>query len=140
MARIFWSTNRFGEGRRRAGPSAWTAMAVRWNFACCTSSSSPATAISNARMFGSISQPSSDSCRRAKMMDAETTGRPNQKRRTRKELLQAASRLMKQGRKPSLEEIDEEALVSRATAYRYFPGVEAWLVEASLDEIGRAHV
>jgi AcrR family transcriptional regulator len=60
-------------------------------------------------------------------------GRPNQKRRTRKDLLQAASRLAKQGRKPSLEEIAEEALVSRATAYRYFPSVEALLLEAALD-------
>jgi AcrR family transcriptional regulator len=67
------------------------------------------------------------------MADAEKTGRPNQKRRTRKDLLQAASRLMKQGRKPSLDEIAEEALVSRATAYRYFPGLEALLLEASLD-------
>jgi AcrR family transcriptional regulator len=66
-------------------------------------------------------------------MDAEKTGRPNQKSRTRKDLLQAASRLMKQGRKPSLEEIAAEALVSRATAYRYFPRVEALLLEASLD-------
>jgi AcrR family transcriptional regulator len=40
---------------------------------------------------------------------------------------------MKQGRKPSLEEIAKEALVSRATAYRYFPSVEALLLEASLD-------
>ena len=67
------------------------------------------------------------------MIDAEKTGRPNQKSRTRKDLLQAASRLMKQGRKPSLEEIAEEALISRATAYRYFPRVEALLLEASLD-------
>jgi AcrR family transcriptional regulator len=66
-------------------------------------------------------------------MDAEKTGRPNQKTRTRKDLLQAAARLMKQGRKPSLEEIAEEALVSRATAYRYFPRVEALVLEASLD-------
>jgi AcrR family transcriptional regulator len=64
---------------------------------------------------------------------AETQGRPNQRRRTRKDLLQAAARLMKQGRKPGLEEIAEEALVSRATAYRYFPKVEALLLEASLD-------
>ena len=63
----------------------------------------------------------------------DKTGRPNQKRRTRKDLLQAAARLMKQGRKPSLEEIAEEALVSRATAYRYFPNVEALLLEAPLD-------
>jgi AcrR family transcriptional regulator len=65
--------------------------------------------------------------------EADRTGRPNQKRRTRKDLLQAASRLMRQGRSPSLEEIAEEALVSRATAYRYFPSVEALLLEASLD-------
>lgn len=59
--------------------------------------------------------------------------RPNQRLRTRKDLLRAASRLMKQGRKPSLEEIAEDALVSRATAYRYFPNVEQLLLEASLD-------
>jgi hypothetical protein len=41
-------------------------------------------------------------------------GRPNQKRRTRKDLLLAAARLMKQGRQPVLEEVAEEALVSRA--------------------------
>jgi AcrR family transcriptional regulator len=66
-------------------------------------------------------------------MDAEVSGRANQRRRTRKDLLDAASRLMKQGRKPSLEEIAEEALVSRATAYRYFPNVEVLLHEASFD-------
>ena len=61
------------------------------------------------------------------------TGRPNQSTRTRKDLLEAALALMKQGRSPTLEEIAEEALVSRATAYRYFPSVEALLVEASFD-------
>jgi AcrR family transcriptional regulator len=40
---------------------------------------------------------------------------------------------MKDGRKPSLDEVAEAALVSRATAYRYFPNIEALLVEASLD-------
>jgi AcrR family transcriptional regulator len=62
-----------------------------------------------------------------------SSGRPNQRSRTRKDLLRAASRLLKQGRNPNLEEIAEEALVSRATAYRYFPSVEALLVEASFD-------
>lgn len=61
------------------------------------------------------------------------SGRANQKRRTRKDLLLAASRLMQQGRQPSLEEIAEEAFVSRATAYRYFPNVDALLIEAALD-------
>ena len=60
-------------------------------------------------------------------------GRPNQKTRTRKDLLQAASRLMKQGNKITLEDVAAEALVSRATAYRYFPSVDALLVEAPLD-------
>ena len=67
------------------------------------------------------------------MTTAETGERPNQKRRTRKDLLRAAARLMQRGGQPTLEEIAEEALVSRATAYRYFPGVEALLVEAALD-------
>lgn len=59
--------------------------------------------------------------------------RPNQKLRTRKDLLQTAARLIREGRKPNLEEIAEQALVSRATAYRYFPSAEALLVEASFD-------
>jgi AcrR family transcriptional regulator len=67
------------------------------------------------------------------MAAEDQAGRPNQRTRTRKDLLRAASRLMKQGRSPSLEEIAQEALVSRATAYRYFPSVEALLVEASFD-------
>lgn len=66
-------------------------------------------------------------------MTATRAGRANQKRRTRKALLDAASRLTREDRKPSLEEIAEEALVSRATAYRYFPTVEALLAEAALD-------
>ncbi len=67
------------------------------------------------------------------MSHTEKSGRPNQRRRTRKDLLLAASRLLEQGRKPSLEEIAEEAIVSRATAYRYFPSVEVLHREASLD-------
>jgi len=65
----------------------------------------------------------------------EAIGRPNQRRRTRKDLLQAAARLMKHGRLPGIEDVAEEALVSRATAYRYFPSVEALLREAALDVV-----
>ncbi len=60
-------------------------------------------------------------------------GRPNQRSRTRKDLLAAAARLLKQDKRPTLEEVAEEAMVSRATAYRYFPSVDALLVEAPLD-------
>jgi AcrR family transcriptional regulator len=67
------------------------------------------------------------------MSDSGTAGRANQRRRTRKDLLEAAARLTKQGLRPTLEEIAEEAFVSRATAYRYFSGVEALLLEAALD-------
>lgn len=58
--------------------------------------------------------------------------RPNQRRRTRKDLLEAAARLVREGARPSLDEVAEAALVSRATAYRYFPSVEALLAEAAL--------
>jgi AcrR family transcriptional regulator len=59
--------------------------------------------------------------------------RSNQRYRTRKDLVEAAGRLMKNGHKPSLEEVAEAARVSRATAYRYFPSVEALLAEAPVD-------
>ena len=42
--------------------------------------------------------------------------RQNQRYRTRKDLLDAAARLLKAGRSPSLEEVAAEAKVSRATA------------------------
>ena len=67
------------------------------------------------------------------MANSDSTGRPNQKMRTRKDLLKSAARLLQLGRKPSLEDVATEALVSRATAYRYFPSIEALLAEASLD-------
>ena len=60
--------------------------------------------------------------------------RSNQQLRTRKDLLAAASRLMEAGRLPSMDEIAREALVSRPTAYRYFPSVDALLHEAALEE------
>jgi len=59
-------------------------------------------------------------------------GRANQRLRTRKDLLDAAARLMQRGEKPTLEEVAQEALVSRATAYRYFPSPEALMLEAAV--------
>jgi len=60
-------------------------------------------------------------------------GRANQRLRTRQDLLRAAARLMKEGTTPTVAQVAEEALVSRATAYRYFPTRQSLLVEAPLD-------
>lgn len=67
------------------------------------------------------------------MSVAAASGRENQKRRTRRHLLDAAARLMAQGRSPTLEDVAAEALVSRATVYRYFPSAEALAGEVALD-------
>jgi len=61
-------------------------------------------------------------------------GRTNQKLRTRKALLEAAGSLIAKGINPTLAEVAEEALVSKATAYRYFPNLDALLLEVSLDQ------
>jgi len=60
-------------------------------------------------------------------------GRVNQKQRTRKDLLSAAARLMKEGRFPTVAEVAKEAEISRATAYRYFPSQDVLLAEAPID-------
>lgn len=60
-------------------------------------------------------------------------GRENQRLRTRKELLRVAARLVAEGGKPTLDEVAEAALVSRATAYRHFPNIDSLLLEASLE-------
>lgn len=60
--------------------------------------------------------------------------RASQRRRTRQDLLQAASRLMSQGQLPKLAEVAKEAMVSRATAYRYFSSDEALMGEAALQD------
>lgn len=60
-----------------------------------------------------------------------TTGRTNQKTRTRVALLDAAARLLSQGRPPSVPDAAAEALVSPATAYRYFASADALWSEAA---------
>lgn len=67
------------------------------------------------------------------MMEAVASGRENQKRRTRRHLLDAAARLLAQGKTITLEDVAAEALVSRATVYRYFTSPEQLMSEAALD-------
>lgn len=63
-------------------------------------------------------------------------GRANQKARTRTALLQAATELVKQGKSPSMPEAADRALVSVATAYRYFSSAEDLWWEASNMAVG----
>ena len=65
---------------------------------------------------------------------AQSDGRVGQKLRTRAALLRAARVLVAQGQTPTVAEVAGAAMVSRATAYRYFPTQEALLVEVPLDE------
>lgn len=67
------------------------------------------------------------------MSRARSSSRNNQRLRTRKDLLSAAGRLLKKGRRLTMDDVAQEAMVSRATAYRYFPNLDALLVEAPLD-------
>lgn len=53
--------------------------------------------------------------------------------RTKRLMLETATRLMQAGVTPSVSEVAEAAEVSRATAYRYFPS-QAALVQAVVDE------
>jgi len=57
--------------------------------------------------------------------------RANQKQRTRAAILDAAAALLREGTPPTIAEAAERALVSRATAYRYFPTQEALLLDAA---------
>jgi AcrR family transcriptional regulator len=58
------------------------------------------------------------------------SGRTRQKARTESALTEAARHLMSQGVTPTVEQAADQAGVSRATAYRYFPNQRALLVSA----------
>jgi len=64
------------------------------------------------------------------MTEQITTGRANQKQRTHNAIVQAAAELSRTGREVTMPEIAKAALVSEATAYRYFPDLASLLQEA----------
>ncbi|MET9176326.1 TetR/AcrR family transcriptional regulator [Streptomyces misionensis] len=69
------------------------------------------------------------------------TGRANQKLRTRRAIVQAAAELSRTGREVTMADVAAAALVSEATAYRYFPDLVSLLQEAiagQLPEPGEA--
>jgi len=57
-------------------------------------------------------------------------GRANQKLRTRNAIVAAAAELSRTGREVTIPEVARAALVSEATAYRYFPDLVGLLQEA----------
>ena len=57
-------------------------------------------------------------------------GRINQKLRTRRALIEATRELVRQGERPTVAKAAKLALVSDATAYRYFPDQSALVREA----------
>jgi AcrR family transcriptional regulator len=63
------------------------------------------------------------------------SGRANQKKRTHDAILHAAAELMVTGREVTMPEIAKAALVSEATAYRYFPDLVSLLREAMADQL-----
>ena len=67
----------------------------------------------------------------------ESTGRTNQKARTRATLLAASRELLGQGVSPTVEQAADRAAISRTTAYRYFPNRRA-LLSAVYPEIDAA--
>jgi len=66
-------------------------------------------------------------------MDKPAGGRQNQKERTRRAIVAAAAKLIAAGTLPAMPEVAGEALVSTATAYRYFPD-QLSLLSAALQD------
>lgn len=62
----------------------------------------------------------------------EERGRPAQRRRTRRAIVEATMRLIAAGESPSAGEIAAAAEVSRRTVYSYFPSLDHLVVDASL--------
>jgi AcrR family transcriptional regulator len=77
--------------------------------------------VSGARAAGSAGEP---------WVPSPGQGRVNQKQRTRRAIVDAAKRLASSGAEITMPVVAREALVSEATAYRYFPDLASLLHEA----------
>jgi AcrR family transcriptional regulator len=67
------------------------------------------------------------------MSTQDDTGRVNQKKRTRKAIVDACREIIRSGGSVTMPEVARLALVSEATAYRYFPDLVSLLNEALSD-------
>src|SRR6202453_3109464 len=66
----------------------------------------------------------------AEVAIAESKGRTNQKARTRRAIVAACVDLIRQGQPVTMPEVAKAAMVSEATAYRYFPDLASLLAKA----------
>src|SRR5918998_3505565 len=62
----------------------------------------------------------------------------NVRRRTRRAMIEAATRFVREGASPSVTEVADAAGVSRETAYRYFPTQESLLAEVIVPDLEAA--
>src|SRR5215468_2536416 len=69
---------------------------------------------------------------RRQELPAESPGRIKQKQRTRDAIVAAARATVERGETPTVAQAANDALVSRTTAYRYFPTQESLLLELSV--------
>ncbi len=67
-------------------------------------------------------------------------GRPAQRRRTRKAIVDAATQLVAAGRAPSIDEVARAADVSRRTIYLYFPTLDQLLIDATAGALSNATI
>src|SRR6202453_2542278 len=65
---------------------------------------------------------------------AESNGRTNQKARTRRAIVDACVELIRQRQPVIMPEVAKAAMVSEATAYRYFPDLASLLAKALAED------
>jgi len=73
-------------------------------------------------------------------MAVKPPGRPGQRKRTRKAIVDAAMALLARGGTPSVDEVAKYAEVSRRTVYLYFPTFDQLLIDATLGALSQAGV
>lgn len=68
------------------------------------------------------------------MAIAESKGRANQKARTQRAIVEACVELIRQRQSVTMPEVAKAAMVSEATAYRYFPDLASLLAKALAED------
>jgi AcrR family transcriptional regulator len=70
----------------------------------------------------------------------KSAGRPAQRRRTRKAIVDAATALLAKGKTPSVEDVAAAADVSRRTIYLHFPTFDQLLLDATVGALSQQPV